>query len=106
MPFQDVTYESYEDCFRSLTRMGVDERDVIESLDHEKQHFEKAKELGYNPVYGVRMIPDFPPPIDFYFIDWEGKEPKGQDRIDILLAPDQPSGNDLKLVEMIRSSLN
>jgi|SRR3989344_7248210 len=105
MPMMEHTYATYEDCFKSLTRMNANPDEIVECLDHEKQHFDKAKELGYQPVYGVKMVPEFPPIIDFYFIDFKDKKPVGQDMIDILLAPDQPGENDLKLVDRIRSEM-
>ena len=105
MPMKECFYESYEACFRSLTKMGKDPEDVTFSLDHEKQHFEKAVQLGYAPKYGVRMVLDFPPIIEHYFIGFEDKEPSGQDMIDIFLAPDEPGKNDVEMAEKIRKEL-
>ena len=105
MAMGEHLFEDYDDCFRSLTRMGADPADVASSLDHEKQHFEKAMQLGYKPSYGVRMVPDFPPLIDFFFIEFEGEKPSGQDMIDILLAPDKPGYHDRELAERIKSNL-
>lgn len=105
MPMGEYTYKTYKDVYGALTRMRANPVEVTALLDHERQHFEKARRLGYQPIYGVRMVPDFPPIIDFGFIGFEGKKPVGQDMIDILLAPDTPGEDDLILAGRIQSEL-
>ncbi|MBS3096962.1 hypothetical protein J4480_06010 [Candidatus Woesearchaeota archaeon] len=103
MAVEIVTYESYDKCFESLTRMGADMETLRRILEHEKRHFEKAVRLGYNPLYGIRMVVDSPPAILAGYVEFDGRVPIGQDMIDILLAPDKPSPDDLKLVGKILS---
>jgi len=105
MAAENSTYKDYEDCLSTLVRMGSNKQDIIELLDHEKEHFEKAVELGYKPKYGIRMVPDAPPLVIAGYIDFEGKVPEGQDMIDILLAPKQPGPDDLNLAEKIQAEL-
>ena len=95
-------YDTYEECLGTLRRLKARDSTVLPILEHEKAHFEKALELGYNPQYGIHMIVDCPPAILAGFVDFKGRVPEGQDMMDILLAPEQPGEDDLKLVEEIK----
>lgn len=96
-------YDTYEECRDTLLRMGYNEKDLLFCLRHEKAHFEKAKALGYDPVYGVRMIPDCPPVVLTWFVDFRGKEPTDDDLIAILLAPENPGEDDINLAQKLQS---
>lgn len=79
--------------------------EILPILDHEKAHFQKAMELGYNPLYGIRMVVDSPPIILTGFVDFKERVPQGEDMVKILLAPENPSEDDLKLVERINREM-
>jgi len=108
MAVESITYKTYETCKKSLLKMGVcasELEELLEILEHEKSHFDKAVSLGYSPKYGLRMIADFPPIILAGYIDFDGRVPAGQDMIDILLAPKIPGEHDYIFAEKIRSEL-
>lgn len=84
--------------------------EVEEIIIHEKAHFEKARSLGYDPVYQVFGLVDQQGDpnntiVDAYQVDYNGRRPTGEDLIEILLAPKIPSEDDLELANRTRKSL-
>ncbi len=102
MAVKTIIYKTYGECRNSFLSSALD---FEETLDHEREHFDKAVALGYNPVYGFRVILDFPPVILAGLVDFEGRVPEGQDLIDICLAPKNPGEHDHSLAEKTRSEL-
>jgi len=103
MGAENVRFRSYDHCLDTLVRMGADRLDVENLLGHERGHYEKAVELGFKPIYGIWLVPDFPPLILAGYIDFEGAVPQGQDMIDILMAPTVSREDDIKLVKRIEN---
>ncbi len=73
---------------------------------------EKAKYLGYEPVYGVYACflagdkkKQCGAVLQYYQVDYKGKRPTPEDLIKICLAPKNPSIGDLDIVERCRKEL-
>ncbi len=84
--------------------------EVEEIIVHERAHFEMARSLGYDPVYQVfGLIDSNGDPnntiVDAYQVDYRGKRPIGDDLIKILLAPKDPSREDIDNADKARKTL-
>ena len=90
MAIENVRYRTPDECREALWRMGSRDPEDYRTVAHEGAHFNKAVELGYSPVCGIRMSVDRPPIVICGFVDFEGPVPEGQDMIDILMAPNPP----------------
>lgn len=99
------TYENKDDFFKDMflfIRPKTSSDEIITTINHEVAHFEKARELGYNPVYGI-MKKNFKIfhlnfSLQIPHVRYE-KEPKPQDLVEIALAPENPS-----LIDRIHAS--
>lgn len=88
-----------------------EKKDIEDLILHEMAHFRKARSLGYYPHYGVYAI--FGPEdrsanhalVLSYFIDYRGKKPNARDLIEIYLAPQNPSAQDLENAARWRKAL-
>ena len=79
------------------------EPDINYAINHEREHYNKSKELGYSSKYGIRIIRrvlfgiNLPPKISS-FVKPE-KNISSKDQIKIALAPISPSSEDYALAQ-------
>ena|SRR3989344_971775 len=104
MVFERCVFESYDHCYDTLIRLKMNPSEARELVDHEKEHFDRALALGYTPIYVCYILADTIPSI-IGMTDFVGRVPEGLDMIDILMAPSQPSEDDIALATKIRSLL-
>jgi hypothetical protein len=94
MIFPEINFKTEEEFRKTLSEHINDKSKVEGIVNHEKEHFEKARELGYNPEYviivlnpweiipGVRIYASakgFVKPIDHYRILRATKTPSKGD---------------------------
>ena len=92
---------------------GVKNYDAEDTISHERAHFEKARALGYKPFYGVYAYfsgnddkrEQYDAIVQYYLVDYEGERPTPEDLIQILLAPEKPSIEDLDKANAAEESL-
>ena len=96
MSVETIRSNSYEEFESTLTKLNVDRRARKMYLEHERAHFEKARELGYTPQYVARLVVDNPSVIILAAVDFD-REPTPSDMVKICLAPKKPSKEDLEL---------
>ena len=101
MGFSKKEYPTYKEYKKALLECRISKDWALELAEHERDHFEKARELGYSPIYVSHIIPDT---IDIVYgeVDWPEKE-SPQDLIVICLAPKKPGEEDITYA---RRSLN
>jgi len=88
-------YEEYLGFLRNCTT--CDDPDY--TANHERAHLQKAQVLGYEAIYGARIIGnDFPHILLEAFVDFPGQRPTSEHFIEILLAPDIPGEDDIELI--------
>jgi len=87
-------------------------KEVEKIIIHEKAHFEKAKSLGYDPVYGVDALfwkannaKQYNTEVESFLVDYKGIRPTPADLIRICLAPKDPSEGDLEIVARVKRDL-
>lgn len=89
-----TNYQAYLEFLRDKTVC----EDPNYVANHERQHLERALALGYSAHYGARIVGnDFPHILIEGFVDFPEIKPTNNHLIEILLAPDKPSEDDLRL---------
>lgn len=99
MPIEN--FDRYDAFQEKLLTLNIDEEERNFILEHERQHFDRAVELGYQPFYLINYEMGPPQEIYYYGIDFKGKKPTGKHLGDILLAPDMPSFHDIEMAKKI-----
>ena len=95
-------YNNYLDFLKNKTTCD----DPVYTANHERQHLEKATALGYDSIYGAKIVGnDFPHIFLYAFVDFPSTKPTSEHLIEILLAPDTPGEHDLKLVSKLRKQI-
>lgn len=88
-----------ENDLRQLLYQEKFKSEVIDStIQHEKAHFEKAKQLGYNPTYDAVVFKN----LFGIYIDCrvEHEQATKSDLLKIALAPENPSIEDLSKLNL------
>lgn len=100
---EELNLERYVNYLREI---NVSEQEIEDKVNHEKAHFEKARELGYDFVYNLNISHDAG---DLHKISNEvvfnGRLPIPEHMIQILLAPEKPSESDLHTARELASKL-
>ena len=96
MVVEELSFKTPDVCWEALKGMGFNGSEYHRIIEHERNHYDKAVELGYDPLCCVIISrrDGRPPKLLGAVVDFFGHYPIGQDMIDILLAPDCPSDFD------------
>jgi|SRR3989338_2801037 len=100
-----VTFESDENFINFLLKLNKRNRYIRKVLEHEKEHLNKARELGYDSQLAVVVWDTMPPILLAETIEYVGAKPTLQDQIKIALAPQKPSKADYRLARGLGEKL-
>ncbi|MEK6860072.1 MAG: hypothetical protein AABX54_04630 [Nanoarchaeota archaeon] len=101
-------YSSVEEYARGLRETNLPQTEIEELIVHERAHFERAKQLRYTPLYALSTYTIENPLnvlILFNGVIFSEKNPTDRHMIKILLAPRDPSEDDLYVSRRLKREL-
>ena len=95
------TFETVNGMRNFMEERGFEKRYIDRVIEHERDHFEKAKSLGADPIYVLEKR------LSLMYKPWKPgimrrKQISIQDAIDIFMAPRYPSNSDLRMANKLR----
>lgn len=99
-----VCYKSIIVMALVLKNIGYPDWWITYAVDHEKDHFEMARKLGYNVSYGIHFKGSWPYSWEdcYPYLHFDDQFVKLEDLVLIAFAPKEPSEGDIKTIERIK----
>jgi len=105
MAVEKIHFGSYDEHFTFLKdKCMFSISEAREIIDHEREHYLKAKELGYSPIYAAYAVIDSPMAHIASLVDFN-EDVSPEDMIKICLAPKKPSIDDKKLAARLSTQI-
>ncbi len=110
MKIEELLFDTEVDLVKGMKEAGITYENILYTLKHEKPHFDKARELGYEAKYRIKVEIDKNLGVvvaysGYVDINCNGKNISPEHLREIALATPYPSKRDLLIAEFAEEIL-